>query len=77
MVEPVSPARINFGWLVRLRFATVAGQALTIAAVRWGMKVEIPMAPLLALVGLALASNLACIVWSPGSVRRRSGGCWR
>jgi two-component system sensor histidine kinase RegB len=60
--EPVSPARINFGWLVRLRFATVAGQALTIAVVRWGMNVEIPMAPLFALVGLALASNLACIV---------------
>jgi two-component system sensor histidine kinase RegB len=60
--EPVSPARINFGWLVRLRFATVAGQALTIAVVRWGMKVEIPMGPLFALVGLALVSNLVCIV---------------
>jgi two-component system, sensor histidine kinase RegB len=60
--EPVSPARINFGWLVRLRFATVAGQALTIAAVRWGMNLEIPVAPLFALVGLALASNLVCIV---------------
>lgn len=60
--EPVSPARINFGWLVRLRFATVAGQALTIAVVRWGMGVELPMAPLFALVGLALVSNLACIV---------------
>jgi len=58
----VSPARINFGWLVRLRFATVAGQALTIAVVRWGMNVEIPMGPLLALVGLALVSNLVCIV---------------
>jgi two-component system sensor histidine kinase RegB len=62
MVEPVSPARINFGWLVRLRFATVAGQALTIAAVRFGMNLEIPLAPLSALVGLALISNLACIV---------------
>ena len=60
--EPVSPARINFGWLVRLRFATVAGQALTIAVVRWGMNLEIPMAPLFALVGLALVSNLVCIV---------------
>ena len=29
MVEPVSPARINFGWLVRLRFATVAKHAVT------------------------------------------------
>ncbi len=61
MVEPVSPARINFGWLVRLRFATVAGQAITIAGVRWGMGLEIPLAPLLGLVALALASNLACL----------------
>ncbi|HXT99308.1 MAG TPA: ATP-binding protein [Polyangia bacterium] len=64
MVEPVSPARINFGWLVRLRFATVAGQALTIAWVRFGMNLEIPLPPLLALVALALASNLACLVWA-------------
>ncbi|HVV51521.1 MAG TPA: ATP-binding protein, partial [Polyangia bacterium] len=64
MVEPVSPARINFGWLVRLRFATVAGQALTIAAVRFGMQLEIPLGPLGGLVALALASTLACLVWA-------------
>jgi two-component system sensor histidine kinase RegB len=60
-LEPISPARINFGWLVRLRFATVAGQALTIAAVRWGMDLDIPLWPLFGLVGLALGSNLFCI----------------
>ena len=69
MVEPVSPSRINFGWLVRLRFATVAGQALTIVGVRFGMNLEIPLAPLFALVGVALVSNLACIAcaraWTP------------
>ncbi|HSY39267.1 MAG TPA: ATP-binding protein [Polyangia bacterium] len=69
MVEPVSPSRINFGWLVRLRFATVAGQTLTIVAVRFGMNLEIPLAPLFALVGVALVSNLACIAcaraWTP------------
>jgi two-component system sensor histidine kinase RegB len=59
--EPISPARINFGWLIRLRFATVAGQALTIGAVRWGMDLDIPIGPLYALVGLAFLSNLACI----------------
>src|SRR5579862_977227 len=64
MVEPVSPARINFGWLVRLRFATVAGQALTIVGVRFGMNLEIPLPPLVALVAVALASNLACLVWA-------------
>jgi two-component system, sensor histidine kinase RegB len=59
MAEPVSPARINFGWLIRLRFATIAGQALTIAAVRFGMGLPIPLAPLLAIVALETASNLA------------------
>jgi two-component system sensor histidine kinase RegB len=62
--EPISPTRINFGWLIRLRFATVVGQALTIGAVRWGMDLDIPVSPLYALVGLALASNLACIVYA-------------
>ena len=61
MVEPVSPSRINFGWLVRLRFATVAGQTLTIVAVRFGMDLDIPLAPLFALVAVALVSNLVCI----------------
>jgi two-component system sensor histidine kinase RegB len=59
--EPISPARINFGWLIRLRFATVAGQAFTIAFVRWGMDLDIPVGPLYALVAVALASNLAGI----------------
>jgi two-component system sensor histidine kinase RegB len=58
MAESVSPARINFGWLIRLRFATIAGQALTIAVVRFGMGLPIPLAPLLAIVGLGAASNL-------------------
>ncbi|HEY5090198.1 MAG TPA: sensor histidine kinase, partial [Polyangia bacterium] len=62
--EPISPARINFGWLIRLRFATVVGQALTIAAVRWGMDLEIPIAPLYALVGLSLVSNLGGIAYA-------------
>ena len=61
MVEPISPSRINFGWLIWLRFATVAGQTLTILAVRFGMKLEISLGPLFALVGLALVSNLVCI----------------
>jgi two-component system sensor histidine kinase RegB len=58
MAEPVSPARINFGWLIRLRFATIAGQAVTIAAVRFGMGLPIPLLPLSAIVALAALSNL-------------------
>ncbi|HXJ19030.1 MAG TPA: ATP-binding protein [Polyangia bacterium] len=59
MAEPVSPARINFGWLIRLRFATIAGQAVTIAAVRFGMGLSIPLGPLSAIVALQAVSNVA------------------
>jgi two-component system sensor histidine kinase RegB len=62
MSAPVSPAEINFGWLVRLRWATIAGQALTIAAVRWGMGLAIPLQPLLSLVALETLVNVACVV---------------
>src|SRR3954462_14726001 len=69
MVGPVSASRAHVGWLLRLRFATVAGQTLTVVAVRCGMNLEIPLAPLFALVGVALLSNLVCIAcaraWTP------------
>lgn len=59
MAEPVAPAaRINFGWLIRLRFATIAGQAITMAVVRLGMGVPIPLAPLTAVIALEAASNV-------------------
>jgi hypothetical protein len=35
-----TPAEINFAWLLRLRWATIAGQAVTIAGVRFGMDPE-------------------------------------
>ena len=42
--------RINFDWLIRLRWAAIAGQLITIGAVHLAMQLAIPMAPLLALV---------------------------
>src|SRR6185436_3354557 len=52
---------INFGWLVRLRWATIAGQALTIIVVRWGMGLAIPLRPLIGLVALTAVLNLLCV----------------
>jgi two-component system, sensor histidine kinase RegB len=54
------PDRINFDWLVRLRWAAIGGQLITIAAVHFAMGLEIPIVPLLALVGIEIGSNLAC-----------------
>jgi len=56
------PNRINFAWLVRLRWATIAGQLVTILGVRFGMQLPIPLAPLVGLVALELAVNVACVV---------------
>ena len=36
------PDRINFDWLVRLRWAAIGGQLITIAAVHFAMALEIP-----------------------------------
>ena len=54
------PDRINFDWLIRLRWAAIAGQLVTIGAVHFAMQLDIPIAPLLALVGVEIGSNLAC-----------------
>jgi two-component system sensor histidine kinase RegB len=59
--EPAHPNRINFAWLVRLRWSTIAGQLVTIAAVRFAMRLDIPLVPLLALVGLSVVVNVACV----------------
>jgi len=63
------PDRINLDWLIRLRWAAIGGQLITIAAVQYAMQLEIPIVPLLGLVGLEVGSNLACALaarrWRP------------
>jgi two-component system, sensor histidine kinase RegB len=58
---PRTAAQINFGWVVQLRWATIAGQILTIVAVRWAMDLPLPLAPLFGLVALAVAVNLGSL----------------
>jgi two-component system sensor histidine kinase RegB len=50
-------ARANLPWLLRLRWGAVAGQLVTILVVRFAMAVDLPLPPLLALVGLEALSN--------------------
>jgi two-component system sensor histidine kinase RegB len=52
--------RTNLRWLLRLRWGAVAGQLLTIAVVRFGMGVALPLSPLLALVFVEAISNAVC-----------------
>ena len=55
------PNRINFAWLVRLRWSTIVGQLITIVAVRFAMQLPIPLAPLVVLVALEVGVNVACV----------------
>ena len=55
--------RINLSWLIKLRWGAAAGQVATILFVRFGMKIALPLTPLLGLVGLAVLSNLGCLLW--------------
>lgn len=49
--------RINFSWLVKLRWAAGLGQLATIVGVQWGLGIPLHLGPLLLLVAIELASN--------------------
>ena len=49
---------VNVHWLVRLRWAQIAGQAATVAAANFLLGVELPVALLTGLIAIALVSNI-------------------
>ncbi|MEZ5988615.1 MAG: HAMP domain-containing sensor histidine kinase [Planctomycetota bacterium] len=59
--------RVNLGWLLKLRWAAVAGQLLTVLVARVGLHVHLWLEPLLTIIGLTAATNLALAWW----LRRR------
>ncbi len=65
--------RINFSWLVRLRWAAITGQLVVIAVVALGMRIPLPLAPLLAICGVEAASNVIGAGWLTRSPRVREG----
>jgi two-component system sensor histidine kinase RegB len=58
-------ARTNLYWLLRLRWGAVFGQLVTILAVKYAMNVALPLAPLLAIVGVEALSNAVSYGRSP------------
>lgn len=52
--------RINFSWLVRLRWGAIAGQVCTIAVARMVMEMNLDLVALFSLVAIEVVSNLAC-----------------
>ena len=55
--------QLEFSWLMKLRFAEIAGQTATILGVAWILGIAVPHWPLFAIVGLTLGSNIACSLW--------------
>ncbi|NNJ27836.1 ATP-binding protein [Alienimonas chondri] len=50
-------------WLVQLRWVAAAGQLVTIAAVSWGLKLDLPTAPLLWVVAVTAGTNVVLAAW--------------
>ncbi len=50
-------------WLSKLRWGAIVGQLATIVLVHTVMAIELPLAPLLFIVALEAASNLAVVLW--------------
>lgn len=61
--------RINLSWLVKLRWAGVAGQLATIGVVRTWFGVELELVPLLAIISLGALTNGALALWMRWSER--------
>jgi two-component system sensor histidine kinase RegB len=61
--DPHAVHRLNAGWIVRLRWAAIAGQALTIGVVHWSMGITLPLVPLALLIALGFASNVLAAMW--------------
>ncbi len=55
---------INLSWLVKLRWAAMAGQLLTIAVVHQLMGIALRLLPLLGLIALGVATNVAAFGWT-------------
>lgn len=55
---------INFDWLLRLRWGMVGGQAALVVLAHVLIGIELPLAPLLAIIAVEAASNAACRRWA-------------
>lgn len=55
--------RLNFSWLMKLRWAEIAGQAATILGVEWILGIRVPLGPLFVIVAVELLSNIVWSLW--------------
>jgi two-component system sensor histidine kinase RegB len=65
-LHPGNPFRVNFAWLVRLRFGAVVGQLVVILAVSLGLQTRLPLVAL----GCVMALELCVNAWAIMLLRR-------
>ena len=72
MAPPAIPERnwLNIQWLARLRWAEIAGQALTVLVGQFWSEGKLPISALLAVIAIGLVSNIV-IEWYYFGDRRR------
>jgi two-component system sensor histidine kinase RegB len=73
MARPAIPERnwVNIQWLVRLRWAEIAGQAATVLVGQFALGGAVPMTELLAVIAVGLVSNLVIELYYFGDRRSR------
>ncbi len=72
---PPPRAAVGLPWLTRLRWGAAAGQLATILLARFALDLPLPLVPLVALVGVTAATNLAAVEWlRRGADERLAGG---
>lgn len=71
--DSLRPDAVWLPWLVRLRWAAVVGQLLTVAIARWAFGLAVPIGWLLAIVAFTAASN-ALVGWLAGRATRHTSG---
>ncbi len=50
-------------WFLQLRWVAVAGQLVTMAAVQWILRIQLPLSGLLIFIGVTATSNVAYDLW--------------
>lgn len=80
MAPPVSPDTqrliTNAEWLAKLRWVAVAGQLLTIFIVAGPLGIRLPLEPLLGMVVLTSATNVALQYWIARNPHGLASGRW-
>lgn len=61
--------RVNFTWILHLRWAAAAGQLVTVLLVWWGIGVRLPIVALLSVLAFEVLSNLGLTAWLRSALR--------